>query len=99
MGNSKVQRAHDLKSIIPTTKSLASNHCYKEANQTADFLSKMGSLQQEAFVYYITPPLFMLDVLFFDSTCSSTSNVTTITETSVTVETTPSRVSFNRLVI
>ena len=47
----------------------------------------MGSLQQEAFVYYITPPLFMLDILFFDSASSSTSNVTTVTETSVTAET------------
>ena len=87
MGNSKVQRAHDLKSNIPTTKSLASNHYYREANQTANSLAKMGSLQQEAFVYYITPPLFMLDILFFDSASSSTSNVTTVTETSVTVET------------
>ena len=74
-------------SNIPTIKSLASNHCYGEANQAADSPAKMGSLQQEALVYYITPPLFMLDVLFFDSASSSDSNVTTVTETSVTVET------------
>ena len=49
----------------------------------------MGSLQQEAFVYYITPPLFMLDVLFFDCASRNASNVITVTETSITVETRP----------
>ena len=55
----------------------------------ADSLAKMGSLQQEAFVYYITPLLFMLDVLFFDCASRNASNVITVTETSVTVETCP----------
>ncbi|KAL0000725.1 hypothetical protein SO802_014506 [Lithocarpus litseifolius] len=63
------------------------NHCFKEANQAVDSLARMGSSRQEAFVYYITPPMFMLDILSFDNTNSSASNVNAMTETFVVTET------------
>ena len=47
----------------------------------------MGSSQREDFVYYVTPPLTLLDVLFFDSASGSTPNVTIISETFVSFDT------------
>lgn len=50
------------------------HHCYRES-KAADSLAKIGSLQQEAFVYYVSPPLSILDVLAFDSAVGSAPNV------------------------
>lgn len=63
------------------------NHCFREANQTVDLLARMGCSQQEAFVFYIMPPLFMLDILSFDNANSKTSDVSTAPETFVMSET------------
>ena len=38
-------------------------------------------------MYYITPPMFMLDILSFDNANSSASNVNAATETIVMIET------------
>ena len=38
-------------------------------------------------MYYIMPPMFMLDILSFDNANSSTSNVNAATETIVMIET------------
>ena len=47
----------------------------------------MGSSQREDFVYHVTPPLTLLDVLFFDSASGSAPNVTIISETFVSFDT------------
>ena len=38
-------------------------------------------------MYYITPPMFMLDILSFDNANSSASNVNAATETIVMIDT------------
>ena len=39
-------------------------HCYRVANKAADSLAKMGRLQEERFVYFVTPlPLFLMFLL------------------------------------
>ena len=43
-------------------------HCYKEANNAADSLAKIGSAQSELFVSFVTPPLSVMEVLNYDST-------------------------------
>ena len=63
------------------------NHNFKEANQVAESLARMGSSQQEAFMYYITPPMFVLDILSFDIANSSVPNVNVVIETFVITET------------
>lgn len=60
--------------------------CYREANQAADLLAKMGSSQREDFVYYVTPPLTLLDVLAFDCASGSAPNVS-VSETVVSFDT------------
>ena len=63
------------------------NHCFRVANQAANSLASIGNSQLEAFVYYIMPPMFMLDILSFDNANSSASNVNAATETYVMTET------------
>ena len=48
-------------------------HCYRVANKAADSLAKMGRLQEERFVYFVTPPPppFIFDVLASDSSISN----------------------------
>ena len=46
-------------------------HCYRVANKAANSLAKMGRLQEERFVYFVTPPPSILDVFAFDSSISS----------------------------
>ena len=43
----------------------------------------MGSSQREDFVYHVTPPLTLLDVLAFDCASRSATNVSVIAETVV----------------
>ncbi|KAK9995840.1 hypothetical protein SO802_020526 [Lithocarpus litseifolius] len=69
------------------------NHCFREANQAADSLARMGCSRQEAFVFYFMPPLFMLDVLSSDNANSSPSNVSAASETIVMAEARPFWVS------
>lgn len=76
----------ECRGILQAFHQVRIGHCFRMANLAADSLARMGSLQQEAFVYYIAPPMFMLDVLFFDSASSSTPSVTAETETLVMLE-------------
>ena len=46
-------------------------HCYRVANKAANSLAKMGRLQEERFVYFVTPLPSILDVFAFDSSISS----------------------------
>ena len=51
-------------------------HCYRVANKAADSLAKMGRLQEERFVYFVTTPPpprapFIFDVLASDSSISN----------------------------
>lgn len=46
----------------------------------------MGSSQREDFVYYVTPPLTLLDVLAFDCASGSAPNVS-VSETVVSFDT------------
>lgn len=73
----------DCRDILQAFHQVQLSHCYKEANQAADLLAKMGSSQWEDFVYYVTPPLTLLDVLVFDCASSSAPNVTVNPETAV----------------
>ena len=38
-------------------------HCYRETNKAADFLAKLGHSLSEPFVYYVTPPFGIMEVL------------------------------------
>ena len=46
----------ECRDILQAFHQVQLNHYYREANQAADLLAKMGSSQQEDFVYYVTPP-------------------------------------------
>ena len=52
----------ECRDILQAFHQVQLNHYYREANQAADLLAKMGSSQQEDFVYYVTPPFILLDV-------------------------------------
>ena len=49
-------------------------HCYKEANTAADSLAKIGCVQSELFVSFVTHPLSVMEVLNYDSTHVATSS-------------------------
>ena len=57
--------------ILQVFQQVQLSHCYREANHAADLHAKIGSSQCEDFVYYVTPPVTLLDVLAFD--CASDS--------------------------
>ena len=42
-------------------------HCFREANRAADSLAKIGCAQMELFVSFVTPPLYVMEVLIYDS--------------------------------
>ncbi|KAF3949305.1 hypothetical protein CMV_024810 [Castanea mollissima] len=63
------------------------SHYFREASQVADLLAKMGSSQREDFVYYVSPPLTLLDGLAFDCASSSAPNVIRNFETIVSFDT------------
>nr|XP_023882721.1 uncharacterized protein LOC111995064 [Quercus suber] len=62
-------------------------HCYREANHAVDLLAKIGSSQCEDFVYYVTPPFSLLDVLVFDCASDNTLNVSVNCKTAVSFDT------------
>ncbi|XP_075650971.1 uncharacterized protein LOC142621564 [Castanea sativa] len=76
----------DCRDILQAFHQVQLSHCYREANQVADLLAKMGSSHQEEFVYYVSPPLTLLDVLAFDCASSSAPNVTVNPKTAVSFD-------------
>ena len=42
-------------------------HCFREANQCADFLTKEGATQKQDFRIYDDPPMNMSILLYYDS--------------------------------
>ena len=42
-------------------------HCYRETNKAADFLAKLRHSLSEPFVYYMTPPFGIMEVLSNDA--------------------------------
>ena len=50
-------------------------------------LAKIGSSQREDFVYYVTPPFSLLDVLAFDCTSNNAPNVPVNPESAISFDT------------
>ena len=48
---------------------VVAEHCYRESNQAADFLAKIGSLQSSAFVIFEAPPDPLRKILAVDNLC------------------------------
>ena len=42
-------------------------HCFRKTNCAADFLAKLGHSQLDHFVYYVSPPFGVMEVLTIDA--------------------------------
>ena len=77
----------ECRDILQAFHQVQLSHCYREANHAADLVAKIGSSQREDFVYYVTPPFSLLDVLTFDCASDSAPKVSVNPETTVSFDT------------
>ena len=77
----------ECKDILQAFEQVRLSHCYRKANHVVNLLAKIGSSQHEDFVYYVTPPFSLLDVLTFDCANDSAPNVSVNPETTVFFDT------------
>nr|POE82088.1 putative ribonuclease h protein [Quercus suber] len=77
----------ECRDILQAFQQVQLSHCFREANHAADLLAKIGSSQWEDFVYYVTPPFSLLDVLAFECASDNAPNVSINTEAIVSFDT------------
>ena len=71
-GNASINTAHsvlisDCRYLMEQMPRVKIRHCFREANQCADFLAKKGAAQDQDFRIYNDPPVDMSMLLYYDS--------------------------------
>ena len=71
-GNTTINIAHstlisDCRQLMRQIPNLKVKHCYREANQCADRLAKMGTTQQQDFLLFSSPTLDIILLMLYDS--------------------------------
>ena len=77
----------ECRDILQVFRQVQLSHYYREANHATDILAKIGSSQCEDFVYYVTPPFSLLDVLAFDCVSDNTPNISVNSEVAISFDT------------
>ncbi|KAL0005366.1 hypothetical protein SO802_012927 [Lithocarpus litseifolius] len=57
----------DCRTLLSRIPQVKLNHCYREANQCADALAKKGSVYQQDFMIFDSPPVDISMLLYYDS--------------------------------
>ena len=71
-GNASINTARsllisDYRYLMEQMPRVKIRHCFREANQCADFLAKKGAAQDHDFRIYNDPPVDMSMLLYYDS--------------------------------
>ena len=77
----------ECRDILQVFRQVQLSHYYREANHATDILAKIGSSQRKDFVYYVTPPFSLLDVLASDCVSDNAPNISVNSEVAVSFDT------------
>ena len=56
----------DCRQLASRVSQIRFDHCYREANRSADMLARIGAQQSSSFILYDSPPKGLQSLLDFD---------------------------------
>ena len=56
----------DCRKLIYEIPQVQIKHCYREANRCADFMARKGTVQDQSFIFFESPPEDMIGFVEFD---------------------------------